>query len=142
MTVLSLAAAGCAQLSGSSSNQFQPLEETVAIATADPLVLSEAAYAPDDPVAPPARGAASASSANSVIATLPAGRVSVPVAEPLPVPPQSPTSTAPPVVALEDDGYPNVNIPAPEPTRDLLTADERAKLIADLNALAKRHGSQ
>ena len=142
MTVLSVAAAGCAQLSGSNINQFQPLEETVAIATADPLVLSEAAYAPDDIAAPPAQGSASASPASSVIAVPPAGGASNPVVEPNPVSPQSPTLTAPPVVAIQDDGYPNVNIPPAEPTRQLLTPDERAKLIADLNALGKRHGAQ
>jgi hypothetical protein len=40
--------------------------------------------------------------------------------------------------AVDAKGFPNINVQPPQPTAQLLTPEERAKLIAELNALAGR----
>jgi hypothetical protein len=76
----------------------------------------------------------------------------VPVAASVPPPPVTEKTPAPPVSAaappptgpstagapVAADEFPNVNVAPPQPDGKLLTADERAKLIAELNALAAR----
>jgi len=68
----------------------------------------------------------------------------VPVA-PAPAVPAAPLAAAnPPAPSTTADGFPNINI-APQPTQPqtkLLTPEERAKLIEELNALAGRSNPQ
>ena len=48
---------------------------------------------------------------------------------------------APPVVkTVRDDGFPNINSPPPEPSGKLLTPEERARVISELEALKNRQG--
>lgn len=145
MVTLSAALAGCVQSRISNSLQVEPLEEVAA--KADPLVLSGAAYAPGDLATPPVQEARSPVSTSPIVAAAPVAPASKPVVEVAPVPSQSPVvfavpATETPSSPLTEDGYPNINIPPAEPTRELLSVEERDKLISDLNALAKRHGSQ
>jgi hypothetical protein len=48
----------------------------------------------------------------------------------------------PPVVVktVRDDGFPNINAPPPEPAGKLLTPEERARVISELEALKNRQG--
>ena len=60
---------------------------------------------------------------------------------PVGVTPTMPTITASgetPGPAVDAKGFPNINVPPAQPSAQLLTAEERAKLIAELNALAGR----
>lgn len=47
---------------------------------------------------------------------------------------------APVVKTVRDDGFPNINAPAPEPSGKLLTPEERARVISELEALKNRQG--
>lgn len=58
-----------------------------------------------------------------------------------PSPPTMPTITSNGSVggqALDSKGFPNLNVPPPQPSAPLLSAEEKARLIAELNALAGR----
>jgi hypothetical protein len=55
------------------------------------------------------------------------------VGEPEKVPPV-------PVKTVRDDGFPNINAPPPEPSGKLLSPEERARVIAELEALKNRQG--
>jgi hypothetical protein len=60
---------------------------------------------------------------------------------PVGVAPNMPTITASGDVsapAVDNKGFPNINVAPPQPTAQLLSPEERAKLIAELNALAGR----
>lgn len=133
---------GCTQHSEMSTAQVQPRPATAVAATADPVVLSGVAYAPEEVMASPAQTSIALSPANSAIVEAPAALVeTIPIPPPSPVIASAPVS-APPVNAIDHNGFPNINV-QPAPSRDpLLTPEERAKLIAELNALAKRGVSQ
>ena len=55
-------------------------------------------------------------------------------APPLPMPDPTPTATS---VPLTDDAYPNINKVPEQPKGKLLSPEEKAKVIAELEALAK-----
>jgi hypothetical protein len=60
---------------------------------------------------------------------------------PVGVTPSMPTITATGEMsapAVDAKGFPNINVPPRQPTAQLLSAEERARLIAELNALAGR----
>ncbi len=104
--VLPVTVGGCAQLSEMDAAQVQPQPAVAAAATADPVVLSGVAYAPDGLATSAVQNAVSPSPANSAIVGAPAALV-----ETIPVPPRSPViagapAAAPPVNAVEDDGFP------------------------------------
>jgi hypothetical protein len=140
--VLPVFVIGCAQHSEISTAKVQPRPVTSVAATADPVVLSGVAYAPEDVVTLQARATISPSPTNSAIVEAPAALVeTIPIPPPSPVIASAPVST-PPVNAVDHNGFPNINV-QPAPSRDpLLTPEERAKLIAELNALAERGVSQ
>jgi hypothetical protein len=55
--------------------------------------------------------------------------------------PGEPEKIPPPVVkTVRDDGFPNINAPPPEPSGKLLTPEERARVISELEALKNRQG--
>jgi hypothetical protein len=55
--------------------------------------------------------------------------------------PGEPEKVPPPVVkTVRDDGFPNINAPPPEPSGKLLTPEERARVISELEALKNRQG--
>jgi hypothetical protein len=55
--------------------------------------------------------------------------------------PGEPEKVPPPVVkTVRDDGFPNINSPPPEPSGKLLTPEERARVITELEALKNRQG--
>lgn len=62
------------------------------------------------------------------------------VAEPKPGPGEPEKVPAPVVKTVRDDGFPNINSPPPEPTGKLLTPEERARVISELEALKNRQG--
>ncbi len=88
----------------------------------EPLPGFAAAPPPPPPVVPKAAQVISAPSPVGVTPTMPTittmGQVTGPV--------------------LDEKGFPNINAPPRQPTGQLLSADERARLIAELNALAGR----
>jgi hypothetical protein len=156
---LCVALSACAQSAGNRSAGVSPVPGTGVAATSDPLVLNGVASTQSanasTPIAPsPSR------SANVVAA--PSGGVSQPVVSATPVAPVQPTisapmattavspSTATPAApaappaqvgtasATTADGYPNINVTPKQPQSQLLTPEERAKLIEELNALAGR----
>jgi hypothetical protein len=138
--------AGCTQHSEMSTAQVQPRPVTAVAATADPVILSGVAYAPEEAVTSNARATMTPPLTNSAIVEAPAALVeTIPIPPPSPVIASAPISapvsnpvSAPTVNAVDHNGFPNINV-QPAPSRDpLLTAEERAKLIAELNALAKR----
>ncbi|MBN8995721.1 MAG: hypothetical protein J0H94_10885 [Rhizobiales bacterium] len=61
-------------------------------------------------------------------------------AEPQPLPGEPEKVPAPVVKTVRDDGFPNINAPPPEPTGKLLTPEERARVISELEALKNRQG--
>jgi len=61
-------------------------------------------------------------------------------AEPKPAPGEPEKVPAPVVKTVRDDGFPNINSPPPEPTGKLLTPEERARVISELEALKNRQG--
>jgi hypothetical protein len=55
--------------------------------------------------------------------------------------PAEPEKIPPPVVrTVREDGFPNINAPPPEPSGKLLSPEERARVIAELEALKNRQG--
>lgn len=171
MPIFSMAVTGCMQFYDTNSNRVQPRAAVVAVATEDPVVLSGALYtegkvtpprvarAPSPaPVAsaPPARAVASAPTPPAVaptptrplidsrIVARPAVGGPTPNAGTGPIPPsRSPIETdAPTAAAVEEKEFPNINVTPAQPGAKLLTPEERAKLITELNALAARGKSR
>jgi hypothetical protein len=103
-----------------------------------------AAAAPVPPPDPAETGAAKTEE--------PARRAAGPVlaAKPLPPEPETPAvAAAPPdpaatpadaAITKNADGYPNINMPPKEPPSSLMPADERARVISELEALRKKSG--
>jgi hypothetical protein len=132
---LALGASGCAQTT------TQAISEPVVTA---PMVLNSA---PGAPVAPTALAPAPTTAAppGTVAATTsaPAPAAVAPVAvAPAPVAPQpvaaapapEPLPTAAPAAATDGE-FPNINQPPTQPAGTLLPAEERARIIAELEAL-------
>jgi hypothetical protein len=159
----SLILAGCVQSTANSPPAIQPGPVAAPVTTGEPVVLSGAYMAQEQAqgaasVPPTAAPATMASSDPAPPARSP-DPVIAPALSPPPVQPsvQSPPIAAapppqvtapapqaatppPPVASTRADGYPNINIPPAQPGGGkLLSAEERAKLIAELNALASRH---
>jgi hypothetical protein len=145
--------AACAQTSGNNARLAQPNPSSGVVATSDPLVLSGVAYTQGDaatqskksPEPPP----------NTDIIAVPAGGATEPVVSSTPLPATDPALIMPSVTAGQPDaplqplpapvttadGYPNINVAPKQPQSKLLTPEERAKLIEELNALAGRSGA-
>lgn len=95
--------------------------------------------------APAADPSATGSAADGAAAP-PAGPVLA--AKPLPPKPDTPAVAAAPAdpsatpadeaLAKDADGYPNINMPPKEPAAALMPADERARVISELEALRKK----
>lgn len=101
---------------------------TPAAPTPQAIASQPTVSAPSPQPQPPRREPAPASAAPSGVFTSPAMAA------------EAPPAAAP---AYRDDGYPNIGaIPTSPSGGKLLSAAERARLIAELNALAKRNGSQ
>jgi hypothetical protein len=147
-----LGAAGCTQTT------TQTLSTTPPAATAEgPLVLNSAV---------PAGGTATASAATpdqvpSAATSPPQATTTAPppapvaAAAPAPAPaPTQPTATisassdaseplptsAPAAPAKDSSGYPNINVPPQQPGGQLLPAEERARIIAELEKLRDKQG--
>jgi hypothetical protein len=145
---LSIVVAACAQTS-------RPNQGTGVAATSDPLVLSGVGYTQGDATTQASNSKAPPASADIVAA--PAGGAveqmvsSTPLPQTEPAPAASaitasqqdlsPPATAGPGPATTADGYPNINLTPKQPQSSLLTPEERAKLIEELNALAGRSGA-
>ena len=85
-----------------------------------------AAAPPPPPPVPPA----------PMMTTAPTPVISAPT--PVGVMPTITTMGQIPTQVVDEKGFPNINVPPREPSGQLLSAEERAKLIAELNALAGR----
>jgi hypothetical protein len=149
-TVLSTALAGCVQSSATNTKKAQPVPEIAAVATGEPVVLSGAAYTEGNLTTPPAPNAPPTPATTDIVPVQP-GTTPEPVvastpppapalitAPTLPPDPAAPPPEVPLVPATTADGFPNINVPPRQPGGQLLTPEERAKLIAELNALAGR----
>jgi hypothetical protein len=153
--MLSIVLSGCVQSSGPSSQLAQP--GPAAPATSDPLVLSGVAHTQGDAVTQASRSPPPPPNAD--IVAVPPGGAPEPVVSSTPLPPTDAALAMPPVTPSEPaaqapgpappsaapvttaDGYPNINIAPKRPQSQLLTPEERAKLIEELNALAGRPGA-
>lgn len=160
-TILCGALAACVQSAGTNTRTAEPIAAASVVATSDPLVLSGVAYTQGD--VPAQTAAIPPPSANSNIFAAPAAGSPQPLVSSMPLPPTDPSLALPPVTSVPAvtapvstpprvvpppppmtapvataDGYPNINItPQPkQPQSKLLTPEERAKLIEELNALA------
>jgi hypothetical protein len=96
-------------------------------------------------------------STNADIVGVPTGGAPEPIVSATPLPPTDPSLAAPSATAIEPtaspppgipsapittaDGFPNINLAPKQPQSKLLTPEERAKLIEELNALAGRPGA-
>jgi hypothetical protein len=156
VVALSAAVAGCVQ--SSATKRAQPKPEIAAVAPNAPVVLSGVAYTDGNLATPPAPNAPASPPAISDIVPVPPGGAPAPDVASSPVPPPAPALFAapvipptpetppsetpppetPPVAATTADGFPNINVAPKQPGGQLLTPEERAKLIAELNALAGR----
>jgi hypothetical protein len=155
-TVLSTALAGCVQSTATNTKKAQPVPEIAAVATGEPVVLSGAAYTEGSLTTPPAPNAPPTPPATTDIVPVQPGTTPAPVVASTPPPapalitaptippdPEAPLAEVPLIPATTADGFPNINVPPRQPGGQLLTPEERAKLIAELNALAGRpSGSQ
>lgn len=159
--LLCIVLSACVQPAGTNARLTEPSPEAGVAATSDPLVLSGVAYTEGD--APGRADASSPAAANADVVAEPSGGTPEPVVSSTPLPPTDPAPASPTVRAAESsasttdtaaaasqpapaataDGYPNINItPQPrQPQGKLLTPEERAKLIEELNALAGRSGT-
>jgi len=151
----SLLMAGCVQSTTGNPSAMQPEPVMAPAAAGDPVVLSGASLAGQQP-APPSAAAASASRVPAP-APRPSSDVAQTVESPDPVvmtpnppvtpppvvatsaPSPAPVPAASPVASNAAEDYPNINIPPPEPAGQLLSPEERARLIGELNALANRN---
>lgn len=148
--MLSIVVSGCVQASRTGTRLAEPNQATGAVATSDPLVLNGVAYTQGHAATQPSN---SRSSANADVVAVPSAVAPEPVVNSTPLPQTGPASTAPsgtasqpnasqtdaqPVPVTTADGYPNINLTPQQPQSKLLTPEERAKLIEELNALAGR----
>jgi hypothetical protein len=152
--MLSIVVSGCVQTSRTGTPVAEPNQATGAVATSDPLVLNGVGYTQGHAATQPS----DSRPANADVA-VPAAVAPEPVVSSTPLPQTGPTSTTPPVAASQPnasapapatqtdaqpvpvttaDGYPNINLTPQQPQSKLLTPEERAKLIEELNALAGR----
>jgi hypothetical protein len=147
-TVLSTALAGCVQSTATKTKKAPPLPEIAAVATGEPVVLSGAAYTEGNLTTPPAPNAPPATTdivpvqpgttPEPVVASTPPPAPALITAPTIPPAPEAPLPEVPLVPATTADGFPNINVAPRQPEGQLLTPEERAKLIAELNALAGR----
>jgi hypothetical protein len=150
--VLSTVLAGCVQSSATNTKKAQPVPEVAAVATGEPVVLSGVSYTEGNLATPPVPNApattdivpvGSGTMPEPVVASTPPLAPALITAPTLPPDPEAPPLGGPQVPATTADGFPNINVPPRQPGGQLLTPEERAKLIAELNALAGRpSGSQ
>jgi hypothetical protein len=155
--MMSAAVAGCVQSSATNTKKAQPAPEVSAVATGAPVVLSGVAYtegnlatppAPNAPPTPPPATtdvvpAQPGTVPEPVVASTPPPAPALITAPTVPPDPVAPSPEVPQVPTTTADGFPNINVPPRQPGGQLLTPEERAKLIAELNALAGRpSGSQ
>jgi len=157
--MLSVVVSGCVQASRTGTRLPEPNQGTGAVATSDPLVLNGVAYAQGHAATQPNN---SRPPPNADVVAVPAAVAPEPVASSAPLPQSGPPPTTPPVTATQPnaspaapatqtnaqpvpvttaDGYPNINLTPQQPQSKLLTPEERAKLIDELNALAGRSGA-
>jgi hypothetical protein len=152
VVVFALAAGGCVQTNTSSVNAPPP-------AVAGPLVLNSGKAdklpvggATADPAAPapaissatPAPAAAPEPAPNPPPAPAPAVTETPPASPPAagvatstePLPTEAPAT--PPAPKKDAAGYPNISVPPDQPAGTLLSAEERQKVIAELEALRNR----
>lgn len=153
--MLSIVVSACVQTSRTGSGLPENQGAGV-VATSDPLVLNGVTYTqgavtqPSNSSPPPTAG----------VVPVPAGNEPGPAVSSTPLP-QSAPAPPPPVIASQPnvppvpttqpdaqpvpvttaDGYPNINLTPQQPQSKLLTPEERAKLIEELNALAGRSGA-
>jgi len=141
-TVLSTALAGCVQSTATNTKKAQPVPEIAAVATGEPVVLSGAAYTEGNLTTPPATTdivpVQPGTTPAPVVASTPPPAPALITAPTIPPDPEAPLPEVPLVPATTADGFPNINVPPRQPGGQLLTPEERAKLIAELNALAGR----
>jgi len=151
IAVLSASLAACVQSSGTNTRASQPLPTAATAAKSDPLVLSGVSYTQGD-----AMTASSVQSAAPTSSDIVAGAPN-PAVTSTPLAPVATTSANPPVYTAPVSGapevqmatspgetaeFPNINVTPPQPQGKLLTPEERAKLIQELNALAGTPGGQ
>ncbi len=138
VVVLGLAASGCAQ----SMSEFAQ--------TSSAMPTTAAAYPSNGPVALTPPGASDEpATVGSVMqpavmveeATVPAPRSGVATRAPMAITPSAETADAEPAPAATTNGYPNLGAPPEQPKSKLLTPEEKAKVIADLEALAKKQSA-
>lgn len=151
-----LVLSACVQSAGTQNRLAEPGPGAGVVATSDPLVLSGVAYTEGD--ARTRTNAAPPPPANADVVAVPSGGAPKPIVSSTPLPPTDPALASPMIVPTEPaapptatppvpvttaDGYPNINVaPQPkQPQTKLLTPEERAKLIEELNALAGRSGT-
>ncbi|HZP20311.1 MAG TPA: hypothetical protein VFB16_08885 [Bauldia sp.] len=150
--MLALAVSGCMS---SPSNNFAPAAAPVGpVASAEPLVLntgpapgSRAVTSPGEtssvkPAALATEEPASSATATAKTVTAAPLEPSAPaatatVAPGTPAAPPAPAATTTPA-APSKDAFPNINAAPVEPAGKLLSPEERAKMIAELEALRKR----
>lgn len=154
VAMLSVALCACSQTAGTDSRLSKASPGSDVVATSDPFVLSGVAYTQGDAVTQSKKSPPPLENAD--IVTVPAGKGPEPVVSETTLPPTDPALTMPSVPAGQPnvptqtqstpvttaDGYPNINIAPKQPQSKLLTPEERAKLIEELNALAGRPGAQ
>lgn len=154
--MLSIVVSACVQASRTGSRLAEPNQGPDAVATSDPLVLNGVAYTQSGAATQPGNSRPPPNA--DVIAVPAAGE---PAVNSTPLPQTSPEPTTPPVAVSQPnaapapatqadtqpvpvttaDGYPNINLTPQQPQSKLLTPEERAKLIDELNALAGRPGA-
>ena len=160
--MLSIVVAACVQTPRTNSRLPESDQGAGVAAISDPLVLNGVAYRQGD--ATRQSNGSNAPPPNADIVAAPAGGTSAPVVSSTPLPSSDPALTVTPAAAGQPDvsspatasqasapsavsaptttadGYPNINLAPKQPQSDLLTPEERAKLIEELNALAGRSG--
>jgi hypothetical protein len=149
---MSAALAGCVQSRATNTKKAQPVPEVAAVATGAPVVLSGAAYtdgsvspppAPNAPPTPPTTTdivpVQPGTTPGPVVASTPPPAPALITAPTVPPDPEAPPPAVPQVPTTTADGFPNINVAPRQPEGQLLTPEERAKLIAELNALAGRN---
>jgi hypothetical protein len=160
MAPLALVAALALGLGACSHSAGSDFSKPTAAATSAPMDLAspaadgkaQAAAAPTEvnPVNVGTIDAAAGAQPAPVRPKKPAKVAAQPAAEPAMAPaafaepraePGEPEKVAPPVVrTVRDDGFPNINAPPPEPAGKLLSPEERARVISELEALKNRQG--
>ena len=152
--MLSIVVSACVQTSRTGSRLAEPSQDSSVVATSDPLVLNGVAQTQGNATT---QSSTSRPPPNANIVGVPATGAAEPVSSSTPLPQTVPAPTAPavtvsqpnaspapttqPVPVTTADGYPNINLTPQQPQSKLLTPEERAKLIEELNALAGRSGA-